>query len=284
MVDAKKIKIFFIIIILATAITLIALNHTHDIFLSDNTSSIKPSSTIPPPTLPPSLITTKSITPPPFINPIKNFVLKNSSKELIEYLDFIKKNIESNENKILDEFNILDELKIFDENYILDENKKLLEETILNSNMIWDGDINKIITPNETDIHRLAAQFRYFAEFWLNLLNINSGFTDVLDLNGIIGKYEFSRNKNVYTGKFNNYEWSWNINKNYCFNTVNSKRKNNCMGGWTYVNGKCFSKATDSSTCYDYDWKKVADYPYKNEFDSWMNNCNITNSSDCINP
>lgn len=265
----KNIKIILCVIILVVAIILITINHTTDIFTSDDVSDnpiirVKTESS-------PIIIKTTP-PPPPFINPIKNFVLKNSASELIEYLNFIIKNNQPDEN------NVLDELKIFDENY------KLFEEAMLNSNVIWDGDINNIITPSETDAHRLAAQFRFFAEFWLNLLNTDSGFTDVLDLNGIIGKYEFSRKKNIYTGKFNNYEWSWNINKNYCFNTINSKRKNNCMGGWTYVNGKCFPQATDSSTCNSYDWQKVATYPYKNELNSWIKKCNITNSPNCINP
>ena len=259
MLEAKTIKGILIFIIAVSAGILIYLNQTTNIFSDDKNTS---NNTPPLITLPPLqlMIQTPSPLPSTFINPIYNFVLKKNSNELIKYLNFITN------NNVLDEYN------------------NELDENILNSNLQWNENMNNIITPNETDTNRLAAQFRYFAEFWLNILNINSGFTNVLDYGGIIGKYEFSRNKNFYTAKFNNNVWTWNTNKNYCFNNVNSKRKNNCMGGWTYIDGKCFPPASSLSTCSNYDWKTIHDYPYTNDINSWMNNCNIVNSSNCINP
>jgi len=192
-------------------------------------------------------------------NPISDFVLKNDSIELVDYLNFIT------------------------HNFVLDEdNYNIYNDNILKSTIIWDNNMDNIINPTDTDNYRLAAQFIYFAEFWLQKLNTNKGFTNVLDMNGIIGKYEFSRNKDVYTGKFNNKVWNWNANRNYCFNTINSKRKNYCMNGWIYNNEKCFPTATSTSKCSSYDWNKMYNYSYDDEINSWMKDCDVKNSSVCI--
>ena len=265
--DANRRNILIFIIALV-AMVLIILNHATDIFVNDKSTSNNPSQSMPQ-SMPQSMSKSmpKSITP--FINPISDFVLKSNSNELVNYLNFLTNN------------NVVDE-----NNNVLDENVNMYmyDKNILNSNLQWNGNMDNIINPNETDTNRLAAQFIYFAEFWLNKLNVNSGFTTVFDSNGSIGKYEFSRNKDIYTAKFNNKIWTWNTNKNYCFNTVNSKRKNNCMGGWTYVDGKCFPPASSSSTCSNYDWKTMYNYPYINDINSWMNNCNVKNSLNCLNP
>jgi len=184
-------------------------------------------------------------TPPPAINPIPNFYLKKRDSPWIEDI--------TNSNNSVD---------------------NLIE---------WNGQMDNIINPEESDLDKLASQFRFFAEFWLNKLNVNYGFTNVYDSVGVLGKYEFSRNKNIYTGKFNNKSWTWNTT-NYCFNSVNAKRENSCLGGWMFNKNKCFPPATSSSTCSNYDWNTMYNYIKPNEITSWKEKCNVVDSTDCKYP
>jgi hypothetical protein len=184
-------------------------------------------------------------TTPPIFNPVPTFYLRNGSSSWVQ--------------------------DIIDEN-ISDEN--LIE---------WNGQMDNIINPNENDTDKLAIQFRFFAQYWLNKLNINYGFTNVKDSTGNIGRYEFSKNKNILNATFNNSSWSWNIT-NYCFNTVNSKRENSCLGGWMYNNNKCYPPATSSSTCSNYNWTSMYNYVQPYEINDWMLKCNVENDPDCMHP
>ena len=239
------IEIIIIIILVAGAI-----------YLFINLSAISPSTTTPN-----TIKFMPSTTLQPFVNPIPNFILVKGDKDLFYYL-----------NKITDE-TIADETTA-DETTI---------KSNIKSNIQWNRDMNNIMNPIENDTDKIAVQFRYFAEFWLNKLNINSGFTNVFDSQGNIGKYEFSRNKNIYTAKFNNTVWTWNI-IDYCFNTVNAKRENHCLGNWIYNNGKCYPPAESSSTCSNYDWNTMYNYFDQDHLNSWMKNCNVSNSSNCKYP
>jgi hypothetical protein len=181
----------------------------------------------------------------PLINPIPNFYLRIGSSPWI--------------NDIINDNNSIDNL------------------------IEWDGQMENILNPTENDSNKLAVQFRFFAEYWLNKLGINKGFTDVKDSVGILGKYEFSRNNNIYTAIFNNSTWNWNTT-NYCFNTINAKRDNSCLGGWIYNNGKCYPPAQSSSSCNNYDWNTMYNYIKKSQIDSWREKCNIVDTPDCKYP
>ena len=153
------------------------------------------------------------------------------------------------------------------------------------NNITWNKDMNSIVNTVDNDENRLAAQFRFFAEFWLNKLNINSGFTNVYDLSGNLGRYDFSRNNTIYTGKFNGFEWSWDT-IDYCFNTVNSKRQNKCLGRWVYNkdNGKCYPPLNSESTCSNYEYKTMYNYVNQTDINNWMTRCNVSNSENCKLP
>jgi hypothetical protein len=182
-------------------------------------------------------------TPTPFINPIPNFILRTGNSNWVQ---------------------------------------NIIDKNINNDNIIeWDGNMDNIINPIETDNNKLAVQFRFFAEYWLNILNVNNGYTIVIDSLSELGKYEFSRNKNNYTAKFNNAIWNWTTTPDYCFNTINAKRENNCMGNWIFNNKKCYPPGTSSSTCNNYDWNTMFNYSKQDDINSWMTKCNVTDSQDC---
>ncbi len=185
------------------------------------------------------------ITTPPVYNPVPTFYLRNGNTSWVQD--------------------------------IIDENNSV-------ENLIeWNGQMSNIVNPNENDTDKLAIQFRFFAQYWLDKLNINYGTTNVYDSFGNLGKYEFSRSKNIYTAKFNNTSWNWDTT-NYCFNTVNSKRENSCLGGWMYNKNKCFPPATSSSTCNNYNWDTMYNYVQPSEINDWMQKCNVTNDPDCKYP
>ena len=152
----------------------------------------------------------------------------------------------------------------------------------ITSNLTWNGDMNSIINSVDNDENRLAAQFRYFAEFWLNKLNINSGFTNVYDTSGNIGIYDFARNNTIYFGKFNDVEWNWDT-ADYCFTIDNSKKEEQCMGGWTFNkdNGKCYPPLNSTSTCDNYNHSEIYEYTNQNDINNWMTSCNVFNSPNC---
>jgi hypothetical protein len=192
-----------------------------------------------------------SITTTPFVNPIPNFILIKGDLNLFYILNKMTDNVDS-------------------------ENRTI-------SNLTWNKDMNIIINPDDNDTNRLAVQFRFFAEYWLNKLNINSGFTNVYDLTGNIGRYDFSRNVTEYNGKFNGATWSWD-NVNYCFNTVDAKRDKKCLGGWIYNtnNGKCYPPLNSTSTCNNYDHQTMYKYTDIKDITNWMGSCNVINSPNCI--
>jgi len=181
----------------------------------------------------------------PSVNPIPNFYLRNGKSNWVD--DII------NNNNYIDNF------------------------------IEWDGQMNNIMVPNENDPNKLASQFRFFAEFWLTKLNVNEGFANVKDLVGDLGKYQFSRNNNDYKAIFNNSTWNWNTT-NYCFNTVNAKRENSCLGGWMYGNGKCFPPAQTSTSCNNYDWNTMFNYIKQSQIDLWKEKCQVVETSDCKYP
>jgi len=152
----------------------------------------------------------------------------------------------------------------------------------ITSNLTWNGDMNSIINSVDNDENRLAAQFRFFAEFWLNKLNINSGYTNVYDTSGNIGRYDFARNNTIYFGKFNDVEWNWNT-ADYCFTIDNSKIEEQCMGGWTFNkdNGKCYPPLNSTSTCDNYNHSEIYEYTNQNDINNWMTSCNVFNSPNC---
>jgi len=171
-------------------------------------------------------------------------------------------------------------LRIYNSSWIDD----ILNNNESKDNLIeWNGDINNVMYPNKDDSDKLVLQFRFFAEYWLNKLNINNGYTEVYDSIGNLGKYEFSKNNNLYTAKFYNSTWSWD-NTDYCFNTINSKRENSCLGGWIYYEGICYPPLNSTSTCNNYDWNTIYKYTKPSQINSWMENCNISNSSTCKYP
>jgi hypothetical protein len=233
---------------------------------------------------PKPIVTTK----PPTINPIPKFYLRKGN---YDWVNMIKDNsdiqienfIENNENQNNENQNNENQNNENpdDENQY-DENKNKIDN--FKKDLIeWDGQMENIIYPIESDENKLASQFRFFAEFWLNKLDVNSGYTNVYDAVGLIGKYEFSKNKNIYTAKFNNVSWNWNT-INYCFNSINSKRENNCLGGWIYYKEKCYPPPASESPCVNYDWNTMRNYTKLSEFTKWMNNCNVVDTPDCIYP
>lgn len=173
--------------------------------------------------------------------------------------------------------------------FYLTGGKSNWEDNIINQNnyienfIEWDGQMENIIYPNEKDPNNLASQFRFFAEFWLTQLNINEGFTTVKDAIGSLGKYEFSRDNNIYKGTFYNSTWSWNAN-NYCFNTVNAKRENSCLGGWMFGKGKCYRPAQSLSTCSNYDWNTMYNYFKQSQIDLWKERCKVIDIPNCKYP
>jgi hypothetical protein len=199
-----------------------------------------------------TIITSPRITTP-FVNPIPNLLLIKGDLNLFYRLNKMSDNIDSESRTI--------------------------------SNLTWNKDTNIIINPVDNDENKLAAQFRFFAEFWLNKLNINSGFTNVYDLTGNIGRFDFTRNDTIYTGKFNGVIWNWDT-IDYCFNTVNSKRQNKCLGGWIYNkdNGKCYPPLNSTSKCDNYDYKTMYNYTDQNNINDLMIKCNLNNSPNCTYP
>jgi hypothetical protein len=160
----------------------------------------------------------------------------------------------------------------------------IINQNIYIDNLIeWDGQIDNIISPNENDPNKLASQFRFFAEYWLTKLNVNEGFSNVKDSVGDLGKYQFSRNNNIYKAVFYNSTWSWDTT-NYCFNTVNAKRENSCLGGWIYSKGKCYPPAQNTSSCNSYDWDTMYNYIKKSQIDLWKEKCKVTDTPDCKYP
>ena len=214
-------------------------------------NSLQQTNTTTPNTTVSNTIITLPTTTTPFINPIPNFILIKGSLD-----SFYKANGMTD---------------------VIYNNIK--------SNVIWNNDINIITNPVDNDTNKLAAQFRFFAEFWLNKLNTNTGFTNVYDSSGNIGRYDFRRNETVYTGKFKGVDWNWNT-IDYCFTTVNSKRKNTCLGGWMYnsSNDKCYRPLNSTSTCDDYNYQTMNKYTQQSDVNNWMNQCNVRNSQTCLYP
>ena len=195
--------------------------------------------------------TTPNITIP-FVNPIPNLLLIKDNLQLFYTL-----------NKMIDNAD---------------------SQSRTTSNLTWNKDMKIITNPVDNDENKLAAQFRFFAEFWLNKLNINSGFTNVYDMSGNIGRYDFTRNNTIYVGKFNGVEWSWDTT-NYCFNTVTSKSEDKCLGGWMFnkENGKCYPLLNSTSSCSNYQHATMKNYK-QTDINNWMRNCNVLNSPNCKIP
>jgi hypothetical protein len=134
--------------------------------------------------------------------------------------------------------------------------------------------------------NQIAAQFRYFAQFWLNKTGKSSGSTTVYaPLSNNLGEYKFSVNGISYTGYFNGTSWSWNYSGDYCFTTENAKKINTCMNGWEFQNDYCYpsgnSNGNASIRCGGpYNWPVMATYS-QDQINKWAISCGVSNTSNC---
>ena len=134
--------------------------------------------------------------------------------------------------------------------------------------------------------NQIAAQFRYFAQFWLNKTGKSSGSTTVYaPLSNNLGEYKFSVNGTSYTGSFKGTSWSWNYSGDYCFTTANAQQPNTCMNGWEFQNGYCYPSGNSNGNASihcggPYNWPEMTRYS-QDQINNWAIVCRVSNTSNC---